>query len=171
MGYVIRPADWDDARVIGSRLRGSDREEMAAVFGPSFDGVALVEDALRRTRTGRAPAARVIADDRTDEPVCIFGAADDPVDPEKGVVWLLATDQFRAVPPRLGARACQNYVLEALEAPYSRLHNYVRARNSVSVRWLAHIGFTVGGLVRYGVMQDLFHYFFVDPLCAIPPSL
>lgn len=79
----------------------------------------------------------------SDEPIAVYGVADDPNDSSMGIVWLLATPRmssisrpFLRIAPRL---------LDHLTANYTRgLHNIVDARNALHLRWLQKTGFVLG---------------------------
>jgi hypothetical protein len=63
-------------------------------------------------------------------------------------------------------RYSQRYLALA-RAPFARLSNYVDARNHISRRWLAWLGFTLEPPAPYGVARLPFHKFHMPGL-AIP---
>ena len=92
-------------------------------------------------------------------PAAIFGVA--PLSPNlldpTGVPWLLGTD---LVPQhqRALARLAPRYITEMLRA-YPRLMNVVHARNTVSLRWLERMGFSIHPPHRHKGTGEMFHLF------------
>jgi hypothetical protein len=83
----------------------------------------------------------------SDEPIAIYGVADDPNDASMGVVWLLATPRMSSISGSF-LRAAPK-LLDHLAANYTRgLHNLVDTRNMLHIRWLQKTGFVFEGKVK-----------------------
>jgi hypothetical protein len=91
------------------------------------------------------------------EPLWLSGCAPVGGIPGLGSPWLLGTTATDRYPGAL-TRITKLHIAEMLKR-YDALINYVDARNLVSVRWLAHLGFTVREPETYGVEGRLFHPF------------
>lgn len=92
-----------------------------------------------------------------DEPACVFGVAPISILGGVGAPWLLGTDKLFKVRRRFLTDS-RIYFKEMLKL-YPVLQNYVDARNSMSIRWLKWLGFSILPAVRYGINDELFHPF------------
>lgn len=82
-------------------------------------------------------------------PVAMAGVAALDVLNSSAVPWMVATDHVEAQ-PRPFLRLSRHYVAQMADW-YGRLWNYVDTRNTVAIRYLEWLGFTVGepaGLFR-----------------------
>lgn len=139
----ITEAKREDATWLSSRLRPDDIREIEAATGrPPTEIVPLSFSISEECYTVRSQ--------HSDEPIAVYGVADDPNDLSMGIVWLLATPrmstisrEFLRIAPRL---------LDHLSANYTRgLHNIVDARNALHIRWLQKTGFVLStGAQRNG---------------------
>lgn len=135
---------------VAAHMRAADRLEVAAASGRTplealSIGFAISDECV----TALSPEGT---------PVVIFGIA--PVCRLTGVgsPWLLGTDEalryrrhFFTDPPK---------VLAAMLESYTTLENYVHAENTLSVRWLQKIGFTLEPPVRFP-SGHWFHRFYL----------
>lgn len=110
---------------------------------------ALAESVLRSTKAWTWTA--------DGEPIAIFGVAPVALLGGIGAPWLLGTDRVPRF-PRVLVREGRRYVAEMLGL-FPHLVNYVDARNVVSVRWLARLGFKVHEPQPYGAAGLPFHRF------------
>lgn len=123
----------EDLTHLAAHLRAQDRAELNAA-GWSDHRVAL-EASVQRSRWSLVALV-------DGELACVFGCAEygsllAPI----GVPWLLGTD----VLPRQ-RRVLQRWApryIEAMLQEYPRLFNAVHADNTVAVRWLRRLGFTL----------------------------
>ena len=145
---IFRQAEPGDIAYIAANLRQADRDELRAACGdlPVRD---ILADALARSTLCWT------ATTEDGVPLCLFGVAPISLMSDTGSPWLLGTDPvyYRAI-----AREGRDYVQQML-AVYPHLLNFVDARNTRSVRWLARIGFQIHPAVPYGAAGLPFHPF------------
>lgn len=136
----ITPANREDAIWLSSRLRPEDTREIIASTGRQpAEIVPLSFDLSEECFTVRSQ--------HCDEPIAIYGVADDPNDTSMGVVWLLATPRMSSI-SRSFLRTAPK-LLDYLAAHYTRgLHNIVDGRNVLHLRWLQKTGFVLLDEVR-----------------------
>lgn len=129
-------------------LRPLDRDEVVAAVGEDF--APYLHSGLRSTDqpvVGTVPEGLL----------CVFGVVPDALMGDTAVIWLLGTDLMRKYAADV-VRDTRRFVVWARER-YPKLHNYVDARNTPSIRWLAGVGFTLDPPVPYGVAGLPFHRF------------
>lgn len=132
-----------------TRLRESDVREIDAALGISgADGLQQAFDASPMCWTGLCDG----------EPVLIFGIGTSEYKTQ-GVPWLLASDGMSKVGIDV-LRESKLYIRMMLKA-YPYLTNYVDARQTVSIRWLAWCGFTIEAAEPWGVQGLPFHRFWM----------
>jgi hypothetical protein len=134
----IRPATAADALALV--LRKADRDEVEALTGrdPREALVASVE------RSASAWAG--VAD---GELVCLFGVVPVSLVGVTGIPWLLGSE-FVMRYGRPFLRRNRAWLREMLRE-FPVLRNVVDARNTVSIRWLGWLGFTLGAPQPMGV--------------------
>lgn len=140
---TIRPASFRDALILP--LRRADRDEVEALSGRNPREV-LVESVERS-----ASAWAGLADGKL---VCLFGCVPLTLIGVTGVPWLLGSDDVCAY-SRAFLRRNRAYVAEMLAA-FPILANVVDARNTVSVRWLRWLGFSMGSPAPMGLHGEPF---------------
>lgn len=146
----IREPRSGDIGFLAQHLRQADRSEVLASVGdqvPISD--VLAYSVLTASRCWVAATAH--------EPVAVFGVTPLTSCECCGSPWLLGTERLRHYSQGL-VREGRRYVAEMLR-DYSRLLNYVDARNTASVRWLKHLGFTLHDTVPRGPWGVPFHPF------------
>jgi hypothetical protein len=74
-----------------------------------------------------------------------------------GVPWMVTTNHIK-INPRGFLRASKAVLSEAMRR-HVTLTNYVDARNTDAIRWLAWLGFTIAPAVPYGASKLPFHEF------------
>lgn len=148
------------AEVVIRALRDGDIEALLAnMRQPDIDEVTAAVGDLEHAVVESVKASSLLAAaDINGELACIFGCA--PLGGMLGTQaapWMLGTDTLDKYPLVL-MKHCGPYV-EAMQARYPHLLNYVDARNTRSIRWLKRMGFTFRPAVPYGVAQLPFHLF------------
>ncbi|MDA8231570.1 MAG: hypothetical protein M0006_09550 [Magnetospirillum sp.] len=144
----VIPATAAHAAAIAPILRAADREEVRAACG------LAPEEALRLSLATSPLAWTGMA---AGSPVCLFGAASPGLLGGPGRPWLLATDALVRHSAAF-LRRNRAYVAAMLDE-FGHLANHVDARNSVSVRWLRWLGFTLEPARPFGPYGLPFHPF------------
>ncbi len=143
MGHVryYKPGDEHD---LGPRLRQADLNEIHAATG------RYPVDVLRESAESSAPSCTII--DNDGHIAGMFGCT------AEGQVWLMGSKELVQNPlKRQFLRECRGYV-DAL--PYPLLWNVIVARNTVHLRWLKWLGFTVSETpILYGPFHFPFYQF------------
>ena len=127
-------------------LRRADVEELRAASGISPDIAVAYSIAVSR------PGWAVELDGK---PAAIFGAAPGP--DGTGIPWLVATDETERHP--VCFYRMSRSIIAGMRRCYDYLENWVDARNTLSLRWLAWAGFTVEDAEPRGVLGLPFHRF------------
>lgn len=129
---VIRDVAPGDADTLIRDMRECDRLEVKASAGGLWEHVLRVglrTSLYSKTITGDGELA------------AIFGVAPASLVDGVGRPWLLATDVFDRH-PRAVIRHCRRYIDPMLDT-FPHLVNYVDARNTKTIAWLAWLGFTM----------------------------
>lgn len=153
---------------LAPRLRDCDKQEIYALNGKSPERVVpLAFEVSRRCSIIR---------NRDEEPIAIYGVADNPSLNETNIghPWLLATDGL--VRERIAfLRAAQYTLLPRLQEGYDILSGLVWNANKLHLRWLAWMGFRIAAPHRAGPFGALFNQFTKHTIyrenlpCVIPP--
>lgn len=146
------------AEAMAPKLRQADRDEIAAASG--MDPQAALLLAVERSQRSDA----IVID---GEAVAMAGVMDFPLDPQIGVVWMLATDAADRVPKRL-LQEKREYVLALLNG-YDMLLNFVDNRNTRAQKWLQWLGFTLEAPEPHGVAGLPFRRFWMRKANAGAP--
>ena len=147
-GFTLRPGRLEDAAWFAPRLRESDRVEVQAV--------AIDLEACLRASIEASEICMVA--ERQGRGVILLGCV--PAPDGAGIPWLLATDEVRPFPGALTAIG-KRYVALFLER-WPRLINAVDERNTVSIRWLQRLGFTIGEPQPFGLAGEPFRVFTME---------
>lgn len=126
-------------------VRAADQMEIWAQVGLE------PELALRLAIRGPGEHHTALLNDRV---VAIFGVVPDA--DGGGSIWLIGTDAIRE-----NADLFHSYVekwLGSFKERFSRLYNWVDARNEVSLKWAESVGMKVFPPVPFGVQHLPFHY-------------
>lgn len=142
---------------LGDAMRLADREELAACG--EYDTHAVVR---------RCVAGATLTWAASDESglLCILGVS--PLRPgllleHVGTPWLLGT--FRLFAPGFATAHRRSLTVDArayiglMLDRFPTLVNFVHAKNSTSVRWLASLGFALAPAAPYGALGAPFHRF------------
>jgi hypothetical protein len=135
----IRPATVFDAVQLAPNLRAADREEVEALSGR--DPMDVLVASVEQSSSAWAGLAN-------GNLVCLFGVVPATLIGVTGVPWLLGSNDVCAY-SRQFLRRNRAYVHEMLQE-YPILRNVVDERNSVSIRWLRWLGFTMGAPTPMG---------------------
>ncbi len=146
--YEIVPATAALARDLAPRLREADRLEVWAASRMT------PLDALRASLEASPDPRAGLADGRV---ACIFGIGVRSVLSDYGVPWMLGSEDVVRHARRF-LRGSRDYIAE-MRNKYSRLENYVDARNVDAIKWLAWLGFTLEAPEPFGVERLPFHRF------------
>lgn len=134
---------------LAAHLRVQDRAELAAA---GWDDVRQVlAQSVRVSRWSRVALLDGV-------PAAVFGCAEyGSLLAPAGVPWLLGTDAV-ARHGRVLQREARHYIAAMLQE-YPRLFNAVHAENTVAVRWLKRLGFTLQPAVPAPPHGAPFHVF------------
>ncbi len=149
--YRVIDATPDHVSFVADRMRASDRAEVwaAARLSP-YDALRVAVEDSAQAWTGLVG----------NEPVCLFGAAPGTLVSGTGVPWLLATNTLEKHGTAFLRR--NRDAVKRMTHQFSRLENWVDARNVVSRRWLMWLGFHCEAAVPYGASGLLFHRFWME---------
>jgi len=132
----FRPALVSDARAVAQNMRSEDVRELADIFGQGpFAAVALAMRVPGEAWTGLVD----------EQPAALFGCAVLSVMPPAASPWFLATPLVAAAPVAM-LRDARRFV-RGWRDRYGLLENTADARNGVTMRWLAALGFEFGDTV------------------------
>ena len=148
MIVTIRPATEDDARDLAPRMREADAAEVWA-SGRKTPKAAL----LSSVRLSSHAWAGLV----DGEIVAMWGVCPASMLSRVGVPWMLASDALVAHQKAFLRRNAQ-YVAFMLSC-YTRLTNWVDARNTTSIHWLRWLGFTIQPAEPHGALKMPFHRF------------
>lgn len=134
---------------LAARLRAQDQAELRASGWDDFrQALQSSAQVSRWTRVALIEGA----------PAAVFGCAEHgSLLAPAGVPWLLGTDAV-ASHGRVLQREARRYIAAMLQE-YPRLFNAVHAENTVSVRWLRRLGFTLHPAVPAPPHGAPFHVF------------
>jgi hypothetical protein len=141
----VVPATLAHAEALAPHLRAEDAAECAAALG-----TAPLE-ALRASLAASRLASAVLFDGTVS---ALCGVADTDVQ-RVGCVWAL-TGQAVDAHPRAFWRLSRDAVADYLQA-YDVLFNFVDARYTRALRWVAALGFSVQAARPYGAAGLPFH--------------
>lgn len=94
---------------------------------------------------------------RNDNPIAMFGVSTASLMSDKGCPWFLGT--YEVYEDRMYWLRKSRKIVDYMATQYTRLENYVWAKNTESVKWLKWCGFVIDDPVEYGVERELFHKF------------
>lgn len=148
----FRPAVASDVDEILADLRQLDREEADALLGAGRADEA-VRTSLKNSLMAWAGCDRY-------GPVFVFGLVMPSVLGSEGSPWMVGTSRTGRYPREL-VRQARPYIARMLQAA-PMLVNAVDARNTRSIAWLRHIGFTILPARPLGAAGMPFHFFFME---------
>ena len=146
---IIRPATYSDCLTLAPNLRQEDKDEVWE------SGNYLPEEALVASfKASEQPMVGEV----DGEVICMFGISATE-NAELGIPWLLGSSSIKTFSREF--LALNKKVLDELSAEFLILANYVWSKNTVHIKWLEWLGFTVTRTpIRLGRNQENFYYFF-----------
>lgn len=144
----VEPATLAHAADLAPRMRKADVEEVWA------SGACRPQEALERSLRMTPEPWSGFAN---GELVCMFGIAPLTLLGDVGLPWLLGSHNLPQYARRF-LRLNRHY-MACVKQDYRLLVNYVDARNSVAIRWLGWLGFTILPAEPYGPFGLPFHRF------------
>lgn len=126
----VVPATQELVDLLKGRLREADIKEVFAASG---------EDADRALQLGFQLSELCYVGLLDDRPVTCFGARRTSMVSDRGIVWLLGTDELVRV-KRTFVKQSMGYV-DILSNAFPVLENWVDIRNEFSIKWLRWCGF------------------------------
>lgn len=148
--YSIRPATLEDADALAPRLRLADRREIMASHG---------DKARQSLVRGVERSDEVLVGVAGDDVICMFGVRRPALLLNEVSPWLLAAKGVER--HRAAFLLASRDTVQEWKQRYSRLENWVDARNTLSIRWLRWLGFTIEPAVPYGHFGRPFHRFWM----------
>jgi hypothetical protein len=144
----VIPAIADHIPYLADHMRVADVSEVLAMSGRK------PFDALDRSLSSSDVCFTATCD---DVPMCMFGVGTVNMLSRVGVPWLLGTDDVEKHyrPFSRGSVFWRDY----MTARYDLLINAVDTRNTMSMRWLKWLGFTLHEAMPMGVSKIPFHPF------------
>jgi len=132
------------------RLRKSDRQEVWASSNKDVD------DALQKSFEASTKCWNIVHGGRA---IAAFGVAPNTMASHIGSPWLLGTEEIKDVRISFLEASIEytRYMIEDFEV----LMNYVDARNTLSIRWLGWLGYTIEKPEPYGPEGMPFHLFWM----------
>ena len=147
---IFRDATLEDALSLAPRLRAADLREITLATELTIEHVLVQSLGLS---DGTAFAA---IESDTGLVIAMGGVVDQGA---VGVPWLLGSEEVRKYPAVLIC-AARDITLE-WSKKFPTLVNMVHAENLLSIRWLKHIGYTLGKLFpEYGAGKAPFYQFY-----------
>ena len=149
MRVVVKEADHGggEVRYIAEHLRTADRQELETASGVS------AEEARSRA-WGLSQNRWVALVD--DLPAFVFGVVNDPARGLAGVIWMVCTDRIARAPR--GVLRTSQECLDEIAKHFDLLHNQADCRNTLHLRWIKKLGFTLDDIVQVnGLPFQRFH--------------
>lgn len=147
MVEVIK-ADKAHLRFLADNMREADINELMASSG------LTPYIALCRSLELSSHACTVTVD---GSPALIFGVCPVSILGGVGTPWLLGTPDILKIKKRF-IKECHSYVSD-MNRLYPHLINRVDVRNTVSIKWLIWLGFTLKPALPIGINGELFYPF------------
>ena len=139
-----------DIDYVAENMRQADLDEIKAV------GVEDPRQALLESYRNSNPECYSVM--HRTVPVAMFGVVPDAEDPRHGSIWMLGTDHVTDDFPVAFLRQCRRF-LPILMSDYEMVSNKVDKRNTVHIKWLKWMGFTIIREVIYGPENRPFYEF------------
>lgn len=146
--YEVVEASREHVVPIAMRLRQSDINEIWAA------SALLPVPGMLASLEGSTVARTWLID---GIPVAMGGIKPWPDDPNRGLIWFLASTEIMRHKWRFIVESRAEFI-ERRQA-FAYLHNWVDERDRQAVRWLKWLGFHVEPPAPHGVFGKRFHYF------------
>jgi hypothetical protein len=144
---------------IARSLRKADYDELCAVTSEPYNNV--IDSAKKSARKWIIMKGEEVGKgNRINIPVAIFGIVASKEYEKVGYPWMVATDNLKS---------CKKFVMKNVKKyikimmnMFDVLVNYVDSRNTESIKWLGHCGFTVEQATKpMGKDKIPFHRFYL----------
>lgn len=129
---TFHPATSARVEHVAAHLRAADRAELA-ITSPGEDPAAVLRDSVQGARLAIVAAVDGV-------PAIVYGVSPTP-DPYIGSVWMLSTKDLHRVRRQFIER-CRAEV-RLMQQHYPVLTNEVHRENTLAIRWLEWLGFTI----------------------------
>lgn len=147
--HKIIPATLEHVDLIAPMVRHADIEEIWA---------ASMQTPKQAMLHGMKFSSESYVGFVNDEPICMWGIAQESLVGNLGVPWMISTTSMDKYAVTF-LRHCRDQVLEVLKS-YAWLVNYVDARNIRAMRWLEWLGFEIDAEPQpYGAFSMPFYKF------------
>jgi hypothetical protein len=146
MKLEIVKAKAEHIKYISEHVREADKVEMA-----DYNNMTPLESLKASLRNSKGEAWTGLVD---DIPVTMFGVA------KPNYIWLVGTTDIHKYDKLFLIKSRK--ILKELMEKHSILENYVQAKNTRSVQWLAWLGFNMEQPEPMGVNNELFCHFWLE---------
>lgn len=157
----IIPCTQEHLDRIKGRLRAVDKEEVEDTTGQSCDLV------LQQSFEVSIVSYVVIANGL---PVLVAGLAPHFRDEDKGIPWLLGTDEMGLSAVSKTIARYSKKMVNSFHDLFSELENYVGENNYLALRWLRWMGFDVGSPIELEGAKMRYRRIYRRVLCAVLPQ-
>ena len=144
----FRLVEAEDIPIVAGELRKADREELEASFGG--EPVETLKEAVR--------ASELAVSAEIDGKVAFLWGVKRMSALGGACIWLVGTDDITRAQFDFLRKSIK--IIEALRLEYGFLENWVDARNTLSIKWLRWLGFTLEKPKPFGVLGLPFHHFY-----------
>lgn len=148
----ILPATQEGLDLLKGRFRQGDVEEVFAMSGRGIDEAA--QEGLRTSELCWIGYW-------DEDPIAIFGCRRHSLLSDEGTPWLLGTERIREQGIKQAFLAANAPYIKAMLQHFDFLENFVDARNTVSIKWLKRLGFTIEPAMPMGYLKMPFHRFWL----------
>jgi hypothetical protein len=147
---TVRDSVPEDIESLSNTMREADRMEIWA------QSHSTPKESLDYAFTHSDISLTVLYKDKI---AAMFGVYRKSLLGDKGIVWLLSSDQVPAMTLTF-AKYSKPFIQKFLEC-YSVLENWVDSRYTTSLNWLKWCGFTVGEAEQCGIEKKNFNHVFI----------
>ena len=148
MNIEIRTPTAKDMRYLATHLRDQDQAELSASHGDNYHQV--IKDSVQHSSEVWA----LLVDGRL---MFIAGVGEVSLLSSTGSPWLLGTTLIVKHPKVF--LSYTRKIIKDMQKTHQTLVNFVDVRNTVAIRYLKHMGFTLYDAVPYGRLKKLFYPF------------
>lgn len=146
--YTISKATAEDAAEMAPSMRQIDVTELADGWGLSpLRALSGSLEASSRAFTARA----------NGQIVCMYGVGRSSLISPGGVIWMLGTELVNTHARQFLRRSASQ--MARLGEGFAFLENYCDNRNTLTIRWLRWLGFTISKPQPYGLYGKPFCHF------------
>lgn len=153
MTITHRPAKIEDAEILAPIMREQDRVEVYLSHGVS------PKEALRLSFLNSDENYSMVDDE--DKIIAMFGCVKQG--DKAGMPWLLGSDDIANKNHHRSFLFLTKTYVQTLKERYDYLYNYAHAENTVSLKWLEWLGFSLGKKIKnWGLNSGTFIKFSWD---------